>query len=119
GKRGQTHPDLALEAGALWRQRKLEAAPSPAEIFVELRARLAQQRDVAFAPVSNATHGMAVVAQLDGAQAVRIGSDAQRADRAVDEGGLDVHAAFLTAVVLSAAVAACASAASRQAWITA
>src|SRR5690606_2501191 len=73
GDRGQAHPDRALESGALRRQRQLEAAPTATEILFELRARLAQQRTVALAPVVAAADGVAVVAELDRAQALRIG----------------------------------------------
>ena len=86
-------PDLQLEVGALRRQRQLEPAAPAIEIFAQLRFGGAQHVVLAAVPVG-AVGGMAVVAELDVAQAGVVRRQHQRADRAVDAPAQDHGLSF-------------------------
>src|SRR5690606_6273877 len=84
----QRQPYLALERRALRRQRQLEAAALAIEVFLQLVARLAQQRMVAGHPAEPALR-MAVLRELDRVQARIAGGHGQQPDRAVEPAVVD------------------------------
>ena len=86
-------PDLQLELGALRRQRQVEVAAAAGEVFGQLRLGGLQDRMLAAVPV-RAVGGMAVVAELDVAQAGVVRRQHQRADRAVDAPAQDHGLSF-------------------------